>query len=485
MNRLINDILTNINVIQAIGNAPAEINAISFDSRKVFRNDLFVAVNGTTADGHDFIDTAIEKGAIAILCETIPMQTNPSIYYIKVDDSQAALGICASNYYNRPSEKLKLVGVTGTNGKTTTATLLYQVFYNLGYKTGLLSTIDNYIHDRKVNATHTTPDPVSINLLLNDMVDAGCEYCFMEVSSHAIHQKRIQGLQFTGGIFTNISHDHLDYHKTFKEYIHVKKTFFDALPPSAFALVNADDKNGRIMVQNTKASIYYYGIKTFTDYKLKIIESHFEGMQININAKEVWTPLIGLFNAYNLLSVYATTILLGQTEEESLQQLSLLKKVNGRFEHYISASGKVGVIDYAHTPDGLKNVLATINEIRTAPAQIITVVGAGGDRDKSKRPEMGKIAAQLSDTLILTSDNPRSEDPEAIITDMKKGIPTDTTTNILAISNRAEAIKTACMLAKPKDIILVAGKGHEKSQEIKGTKHHFNDKEELLTSLKQ
>ncbi len=477
MSESIKDILKGVGDYHITGNADKLISNVQFDSREVKEGDMFVAVKGTVSDGHQFITVAIEKGASAIVCEELPADLKENITYIQVSDSAKALGIIASNFFGNPSAKLKLVGVTGTNGKTTIATLLYQLFGNLGYKPGLLSTVANYIGNRKEETTHTTPDAVRINRILHDMVEEGCEYAFMEVSSHAIVQGRISGLTFAGGIFTNITHDHLDYHKTFRDYLNAKKLFFDGLPEESFALVNSDDKNGKVMVQNTKATKYFYGLKTMADFKARLVESHFDGMLMRIDEKELWTTLIGEFNVYNLLAIYACTVLLGQDKEKVLRNISLLKTVEGRFEYLRSNDGITAIVDYAHTPDALLNVLTTINKIRSGNEKLITVVGAGGNRDKSKRPVMAKVAFENSTMVILTSDNPRNEDPEDILKDMNTGITAGQNKKVLTITNRKEAIKTACMLAGKGDIILVAGKGHETYQEIRGVKYHFSDKE--------
>lgn len=471
------NILSNVNVIKLIGNANIVINNIIIDSRKASKGSMFIAINGTQVDGHDFIQKTIDNGAIAIVCEKLPSDINKNITYIQVKDSSFSLGIIASNFYNNPSSKLKLIGITGTNGKTTTATLLYNLTKAFGYKVGLISTVVNYINDKELNSTHTTPDAISINKLLSEMVYNECEYCFMEVSSHSIAQYRITGLNFIGGVFTNITHDHLDYHKTFEEYLKVKKQFFDNLPSNAFALVNIDDKNGKIMLQNTKAVQHTYSLHSVSDFKCKLIESHFYGMLLNINGIDLWTKLIGKFNAYNILAVYATAILLNFNKDEILINLSNLNSVKGRFQYIKSKNDIIAIIDYAHTPDALTNILDTINEIKSDNSLLITVVGAGGNRDKSKRPIMADIVSENSDKVILTSDNPRSEKPEDILTDMQKGIKTANAQKVLTIIDRKEAIKTACMLAKKDDIILVAGKGHENYQEINGVKHHFDDKE--------
>lgn len=477
--KILSDILKSVKVTQEIGNAEIPITAIVFDSRKVELGCLFVAVKGTLSDGHDFIEMAIEKGAKAIICENIPPENNKDLVFIQVENSAKVLGQVASAYYENPSSKLKLLGVTGTNGKTTTVTLLYNLVRKLGYKVGLLSTVRNYIDDQIIDATHTTPDAVQMNKLMKQMVDYGCEYCFMEVSSHAIDQERIAGLDFAGGLFTNITHDHLDYHKTFTEYIKAKKKFFDNLKSESFALINTDDKNGRIMVQNTKAKVMNYAVRSGADFKAKVIESHFEGSMLSIDNIDVWTYFVGRFNAYNVLSVYACAILLGFEKEEILTALSEMKPVEGRFETFRSQNGITAIVDYAHTPDALLNVLNAINQIRNDDQELITVVGAGGDRDKTKRPEMAKIATMESDKVILTSDNPRSEDPNEILEEMKVGISIENKKKVLSIVDRKEGIRTACLLAKKGDIILIAGKGHETYQEIKGVKQHFDDREVL------
>jgi len=477
------DILKGIEVEKIIGQDDIKISAIDFDSRQVAPNSLFVAVKGTQVDGHIFIEKAIEMGAAVIVCEKVPAQVSSKITFIKVINSSKALGCLASNFFDNPSSKLTLIGVTGTNGKTTIVNLLFELFRKMGYKAGLLSTIENKIEDEVIGSTHTTPDPVQMNNLMNRMVETGCEYCFMEVSSHSIHQERVSGLDFNGGIFTNITHDHLDYHKTFDEYIKAKKKFFDQLSPSAFALSNMDDKNGMIMLQNTHATKKTYGLKPLSDFKGKIIENQFEGLQLNIDGIDLWCKLVGSFNAYNILAVYGAAILTGQKKEEVLTAISSVNIVDGRFDYFISGNNITGIVDYAHTPDALKNVLNTIDAIRTRNETLITVVGAGGDRDPKKRSMMGKIAGQLSNQIILTSDNPRSEDPDTIIDDIKSGVEPQNTAKVLSIANRKEAIKTACALANPGDIILVAGKGHEKYQEIQGVKYPFNDKEILKDFL--
>lgn len=473
------DILYKTGIEELVGSTNFNIESICFDSRKVENNSLFVAVSGTVVDGHQFINQTIEKGAIAIVCEEFPGKLIENITYVRVKNSAAALGIIAANFFDNPSSEIKLVGITGTNGKTTTATLLHNLFTKLGHKSGLLSTVINKIGNEDFPSTHTTPDAIQLNALLRMMVDEGCDFCFMEVSSHAIHQHRIAGVDFVGAVFTNITHDHLDYHKTFDEYIKAKKMFFDNLPNKAFALVNKDDKNGLVMLQNCLATKRTYGLKTMTDFSCKVLESDFSGMLLNIDNNEVWTKLIGGFNAYNLLSIYATAILLNQDKLEVLTVISNLVSVEGRFQYIKSAENVAAIVDYAHTPDALKNVLSTIKEIRTGNEKVITVVGCGGNRDKEKRPIMTKIACDFSDKVILTSDNPRNENPEQIITDMRAGVEPLHFKKVLAITNREEAIKTACALAETNDIILVAGKGHEKYQEINGEKFPFDDMEVL------
>jgi UDP-N-acetylmuramoyl-L-alanyl-D-glutamate--2,6-diaminopimelate ligase len=446
---------------------------------------MFVAVKGSRTDGHDYIGSVIDAGAIAIICEVLPENPDSRVCWIITGDSAKALGIAASNFYGRPSESLKLVGVTGTNGKTTIATLLYQMFTGLGYNCGLFSTVCNYIIDKELPATHTTPDPVQLNRLIAEMVEAGCDYAFMEVSSHSADQQRIAGLKFTGGIFTNLTHDHLDYHKTFDNYLAAKKSFFDSLQPDAFALVNNDDKNGKVMLQNCKAHHYTYSVRGMSDFRCKIIEQSFEGMGLNIEGEEIWTRFIGDFNASNLLAVYAASVLLGGFKNEVMTMLSDLQSVQGRLETVESKKGITGIVDYAHTPDALLNVIDTINKIREGSVQLITVVGAGGDRDKTKRPKMAAISATGSTKVILTSDNPRTEDPEKILDDMEAGISPELKRKTLRITDRREAIKAAVMLASEGDVILIAGKGHETYQEINGVKHHFDDREELREALKK
>jgi UDP-N-acetylmuramoyl-L-alanyl-D-glutamate--2,6-diaminopimelate ligase len=474
---MLSDLLNGIGGLTIIGKTNLTIEGVAFDSRKAGHGFLFAALPGTIVDGHQFIQAATEIGAVAILCENLPEIPDTNITWIQCVNSSKVLGQIASRYYGNPSEKMKVTGVTGTNGKTTTATLLYRLFRELGHKAGLMSTVCNYIDNEQLPATHTTPDPLQIQELMSKMEAAGCEYCFMEVSSHSIDQDRISGIKFEGGVFTNLTHDHLDYHKTFLSYRDAKKKFFDELNKSAFALTNIDDKNGMVMLQNTSAEKLTYSGKALADFKVKVLESHFDGMLININGSEVWTHFVGNFNAYNLLAVYGTAVTLGADKDEVLRILSLLKPVDGRFETFRSPMGVFAVVDYAHTPDAIKNVLSSINEVRTGNETLFTIVGAGGDRDRTKRPEMAFEAASASDRVILTSDNPRSEDPEEIIAEMQKGIPANKHSKVISITNRKEAIRTACMMAKPGDIILIAGKGHENYQEIKGIKYPFDDRE--------
>ena len=475
----IEEILKGINVVSLTGESTSSVDGIEFDSRNVTAGSLFVAVKGNKTDGHDYIDAATSSGAVAVICETLPDKIDKKICWIKTSDSAKALGLAASNFFGNPSASLKLVGVTGTNGKTTIATLLYRMFRQSGYKCGLFSTVCNYINDRELPATHTTPDPVQLNRLLSEMVSEGCDYAFMEVSSHSADQQRIAGLNFSGGIFTNLTHDHLDYHLTFDNYLAAKKRFFDSLPVGAFALVNADDRNGRVMLQNCKARPYTFSVRGMADYRCGIIEQGFEGMGLRIQGEEVWTRFIGDFNASNLLAVYAASELLGASKKEILTILSDLHPVSGRLEVIKSPGGISGIVDYAHTPDALLNVIETLNKIREGGVQLITVVGAGGDRDRTKRPKMAAISAEGSSKIILTSDNPRTEDPEKILDDMEAGITPDLKRKTLRIADRREAIKTAVMLANPGDVILIAGKGHETYQEVMGVKHHFDDREEL------
>ncbi|MFC2138165.1 UDP-N-acetylmuramoyl-L-alanyl-D-glutamate--2,6-diaminopimelate ligase [Bacteroidota bacterium] len=473
----LNDILLGVEIDKIIGDTDIGINELQFDSRKVKNNDVFFAIPGTAVDGHKFIDNVINSGAAAIICEIIPEELAENICYIRVKNSAEALGIIASNFYQKSSLKLKVIGVTGTNGKTTIATLLYELVKKLGKKAGLISTVEYFVNDKKYESTHTTPDSLRIQQLFAEMVNDECEFCFMEVSSHAIVQGRLAGINFTGGIYTNITHDHLDYHKTFDEYIKAKKQFFDELPSGSFALLNNDDRNSKIMIQNSKADVAFYSLKGLEEFKAKILETHIDGTLTVMDGKELWTSFIGKFNIYNLLAVYACAAKLGFAKEEILKELSLLKPVRGRFEYIKSDDDKIAIVDYAHTPDALVNVLSAINEIRTGNEQVITVVGAGGNRDKTKRPKMAIAAIKNSDKVIYTSDNPRNEDPEQIIKDMLAGVNKSDAHKYLAITDRKEAIKTAIMLAKSKDIILIAGKGHEDYQEVNGVKHHFDDKE--------
>ena len=481
----VKEILVNCNLLEIVGNKDLDISSISFDSRTVENGTLFFAVRGTQTDGHNYIDKAIEKGAIAIVCEQLPATLNDAVTYIKVDNSAYVLGMSASNFFDNPSKKLKLTGVTGTNGKTTIATLLYRLFTDAGYVCGLLSTIENIVDHEVIPSTHTTPDPIELNALLKKMVDKGCEYAFMEVSSHSVDQDRIAGLEFAGGIFTNLTHDHLDYHKTMANYRNAKKKFFDNLPANAFALTNLDDKNGAVMLQNTKAKRLTYALKHDADFKGVVLESHFDGMMIKVNGTEMFTQLVGGFNASNLLAIYGAAISLGFDKNELLVEISKLKGANGRFDMVHSDCGIVGIVDYAHTPDALENVLKTINDVRCHKETLITVVGCGGNRDTTKRPEMAAVAAKMSDKVILTSDNPRNEDPDEIIRQMKEGLDEEGRRHVLSITNRREAIRTAVALASKGDIILLAGKGHENYQEINGVKNHFDDKEELSEALKE
>lgn len=478
---LLEQIIKRCNINSVSGPVNPEIEQIVFDSRKARVNTMFVAVRGTQVDGHKFINQVIESGCKCVVVEEHVSVPN-DVTVLVVSNTSEALGLMASSFFDNPSDKLKLVGITGTNGKTTTATLLHKVFTNLGYKVGLLSTVVNKIGQEEVPSTHTTPDPVSLNALLSEMINQGCEYCFMEVSSHSVVQHRITGLSFTGGVFTNITHDHLDYHGSFKEYIKAKKGFFDVLSKEAFALTNGDDKNGNIMLQNTLAEKYSYALKTPADFKAKIIENQFSGLVLNIDGNELWTKLIGSFNAYNLLAIYGVGVLLGQDKIELLTVLSNLESVVGRFQQIRSNTGITAIVDYAHTPDALENVLQTIASIRTKNEQVLTVVGCGGDRDKAKRPKMAAVACELSDKVIITSDNPRSEEPEQIIKEMMEGVEGQFFNKTLSITDREQAIKTACVMSKPGDIILIAGKGHENYQEIKGIKHPFDDLK-IVTNL--
>ena len=481
----IKEILTNCNLLEIEGDKDIDILDLTFDSRKVKDGSLFFAVKGTQVDGHEYIEKAIAQGAKAIVCEKMPKTKAGNVTYIQVDNSAYVLGVSASNFFDNPSKKLKLVGVTGTNGKTTIATLLYRLFTDAGYSCGLLSTIENIVSREVIPSTHTTPDPLELNALLHKMVEAGCEYAFMEVSSHSVDQDRIAGLHFAGGIFTNLTHDHLDYHKTMANYRNAKKKFFDNLPDTAFALTNLDDKNGAVMLQNTRAKKLSYALKHDADFKGIVMESHFDGMLLKVNGTEVFTLLVGGFNASNILAIYGAAIALGFNKDELLVEISKLHGANGRFDMVHSEQGIVGIVDYAHTPDALENVLTTINEVRCHKETLITVVGCGGNRDTTKRPEMAAVAVKLSDRVILTSDNPRNEDPNEIIRQMQAGIAPEDSREVLAITNRREAIRTAVALAKKGDIILVAGKGHENYQEINGIKNHFDDKEELSEAFKE
>lgn len=482
---ILKEIIYKVAIEAVKGSTDIAINKIEFDSRKIEANDIFVAIRGTISDGHDYIEKAINLGATAIVCDTLPKNLITGITYIQVKDTNEALAFIAANYFGNASEKLKLVGITGTNGKTTIASLLFQLFKKAGFKVGLLSTVKIVVDDAEYKATHTTPDSITINHYLREMVDAGVEYCFMEVSSHGIHQKRTEALYFVGGIFTNLSHDHLDYHPTFAEYRDVKKSFFDNLPKSAFALSNIDDKNGQVMLQNTMAKKLTYALKSYADYKAQILENQLSGLLLKMNGNEVWVKLIGTFNAYNLLAIYGTAIQLGLENLEVLRLLSDLESVSGRFQFIVSNSNITAIVDYAHTPDALENVLKTINDIRTKNEQLITVVGCGGNRDKAKRPIMANIATELSDKAILTSDNPRNEDPEVIINEMEQGVAPQNFKKSLSITDRKQAIKTACQLAQPNDIILIAGKGHETYQEIQGVRHDFDDMKTVTDLLIQ
>jgi len=481
---VLKDILYKVKLLEVSGNMEQEVKRVTFNSKDVAKGDLFIAIAGTRFDGHHFMQDATSLGAASVICEYFPAKLEKNVTYVKVDHSAKTLGIIAANFYDNPSSKLKLLGVTGTNGKTTAVTLLYGVFSKLGYKTGMISTVANRYGGEVIETTYTTPDSLQINKLLADMVKVGCTHCFMEVSSHAIAQNRVTGLDFDGGIFTNITHEHLDYHGTFEEYIRIKKSFFDGLSKYAFALVNADDKRGKIMLQNTKARKKMFSLKNIAEYKAKVLSNTFQGLELNINGKEVWFKLVGTFNAYNILAVYGTAVEMGENNEEVLTAISEMDAAPGRFEQIRSSESDItGIVDYAHTPDALKNVLQTIQSIRTGNEKVITVVGCGGDRDKEKRPMMASVACKYSDKVILTSDNPRSEDPEVIISDMQKGVGPVNFKKALSMVDREEAIKTACMLAGNSDIILVAGKGHENYQEIKGMKHPFNDKNVLSRML--
>lgn len=481
--KTLKDILYGVSLTELHGDREREISSLAFDSRRVKKGGLFIAIKGLNVDGHDYIETAIDLGAVAILCENLPEKRKKSITYVQVDNSAAAMGIVAANFHDNPSRKLNLVGVTGTNGKTTTATLLFQLFQQLGYKVGLLSTVENKIDHKVLDAQFTTPDSLQLNELLAQMVSQGCTHCFMEVSSHALVQHRTSGLQFAGGIFTNISHDHLDYHETFEAYIKAKKMLFDKLPKEAFALVNADDKRGMVMLQNTKAEKNTYSLKSMADFRAKILHNTLQGLELDVDGISAWFKLIGDFNAYNLLAVYAAGVLLEEEKEEVLTALSQIDGARGRFEQVYNGNNILAIVDYAHTPDALDNVLRTIDKLRTRQEKVITVIGCGGNRDKTKRPEMARIAAEFSNKVILTSDNPRDEDPAVILEEMMKGVPKVAQKNTMIIQDRKEAIRTACNLAEKMDIILVAGKGHETYQEIKGVRNHFDDKEILNEML--
>lgn len=478
------DILYKVSLTSSFGDMNAEVKGIAFDSRKVEPGFAFVAVSGTVSDGHTFIQKAMDSGAIAVICERLPETVSENVTYVTVKSSAHALGVMAANFFGNPSEQLRLVGVTGTNGKTTTVTLLYQLFSAMGHKTGLISTVENRIVDKPIPSTHTTPDPLQLNQLLRKMVEAGCSHAFMEVSSHAVDQERIAGLRFAGGLFTNITHDHLDYHKTFENYIRAKKKFFDDLGVDAFALVNVDDKRGMVMLQNTKAARHTFGLKKMADYKARIITNSLDGLELEVAGKNVWFKMIGDFNAYNLVGVYGTALLLGEDSDEVLIRLSALTGAPGRFERVLPGAKIMAIVDYAHTPDALKNVLETINAFRTGQEQVITVVGCGGNRDKTKRPLMASIACKMSDKVVLTSDNPRDEDPMQIIREMQTGVLPTEAKKTLVLADREEAIKTACMMAKENDIVLVAGKGHETYQEIKGVKYPFDDRQVMERMLR-
>jgi len=479
----LSELINRSEITRTIGLSEISIHGLHFDSRRVDPGTVFFAIKGTSSDGHLFIDTAIENGAVVVVCEILPGNLKEGICFLVTPDCRKTMGEMASAYYDNPSAKMKLIGVTGTNGKTTTVTLLYRLFRDLGFGVGLISTIQNRINETIIPTTHTTPDSVQLNELFDRMIKEKCSYCFMEVSSHAVDQHRISGLTFSGGIFTNLTHDHLDYHETFDAYLKAKKGFFDQLPIPAFALVNKDDKNGMVMLQNTRASRYTYSLQSMADFRCKIMENQFQGLQLNVDGQEVWFKLIGKFNAYNLLVVYAAAVLLEQDKIKVLTILSRMEPVEGRFNPIRSRENITAIVDYAHTPDALQNVLETINSIRSHNEQLITVVGAGGNRDSSKRPVMARIACTLSNRVILTSDNPRNEEPEAILADMQKGVEAHQAKKVLVIVNRLEAIKTACALSKPGDILLIAGKGHENYQEIKGKRYHFDDKEILKQIL--
>lgn len=482
--KVLKDILFGSSILEVVGNTDVEIANIVFDSRKATSEDCFFAQRGTQLDGHAFIEQVVSKGVKAVVCEELPTQLVDGVCYVRVKDSSVSLAHAASNFYNYPSSQLKLVGITGTNGKTTCATLLYKLFSRLGYKAGLISTVVNKIGEEEIASTHTTPDVISVNQLLSKMVANGCTHVFMEVSSHGLVQHRVTGLTFSGAVFTNITHEHLDFHKTFKSYIAAKQQLFDMLPQDAFALSNKDDKNGEVMLQNAVAKKHYYALKTQADFKVKLLESNFSGLQLLLDGQEFWSPLIGQFNAYNLAVVYATAVLLGEEKMKVLTVLSSLNAVAGRFQ-YLNVNHIIGIVDYAHSPDALENVLKTIKDIRTGNEQVITVVGCGGDRDRAKRPLMAQIACNYSTRVILTSDNPRTENPDEIINEMRVGVEVSDKPKVLAITQRGEAIRTAASLASPNDIILVAGKGHETYQEINGVRNHFDDREELTNALNE
>lgn len=480
---ILQDIVYGVAIKSIVGKTDSVVDSIAFDSRAIVANSLFIAIKGTQTDGHEYIAQTIAAGATVIVCEQMPAQLTEGVTFVQVENSAVALGIIASNFYDSPSTKIKLIGITGTNGKTTIATLLFQLFRKLGFNVGLISTVQNQINEQIIPATHTTPNPIALNGLLKQMVKEDCEYCFMEVSSHAVAQHRISGLIFSGAVFSNITHDHLDFHLTFDNYLKAKKQFFDTLPKSAFALTNLDDKNGLVMLQNTKAYKKTYSLKQMADFNAKILENKFSGLNLTIEQIDVFFKMVGSFNAYNLLAAYATAILLDQDKLKVLTILSGLTGAEGRFDYTVSKQGIIGIVDYAHTPDAVQNVLSTIGNIRKGTEQVITVIGCGGDRDRSKRPIMAKVACDWSDKVILTSDNPRTEEPKAIIEEMEKGISPTNQRKTISILDRKEAIKTACHIAKAGDIILVAGKGHEKYQEINGVRHHFDDKEVLIEQL--
>lgn len=480
---ILQDIVYGVAIKSIVGKTDSVVDSIAFDSRAIVANSLFIAIKGTQTDGHEYIAQTIAAGATVIVCEQMPAQLTEGVTFVQVENSAVALGIIASNFYDSPSTKIKLIGITGTNGKTTIATLLFQLFRKLGFNVGLISTVQNQINEQIIPATHTTPNPIALNGLLKQMVEEDCEYCFMEVSSHAVAQHRISGLIFSGAVFSNITHDHLDFHLTFDNYLKAKKQFFDTLPKSAFALTNLDDKNGVVMLQNTKAYKKTYALKQMADFNAKILENKFSGLNLTIEQIDVFFKMVGSFNAYNLLAAYATAILLDQDKLKVLTILSGLTGAEGRFDYTVSKQGIIGIVDYAHTPDAVQNVLSTIGNIRKGTEQVITVIGCGGDRDRSKRPIMAKVACDWSDKVILTSDNPRTEEPKAIIEEMEKGISPTNQRKTISILDRKEAIKTACHIAKAGDIILVAGKGHEKYQEINGVRHHFDDKEVLIEQL--